>query len=47
MCRESIQRVLRERRKPVYAVGNEGALVVDETGVKTVGDVTVFEVDKI
>ena len=45
--RESIQRVLRERRKPVYAVGNEGALVVDETGVKTVGDVTMFEVEKI
>ena len=41
---ESIQRVLRERRKPVYAVGNAGALIVDENGVKTIGDVTLFEV---
>ena len=44
--RESIQRVLKERRKPVYAIGNAGALIVDETGRKTIGDVTLFEIEK-
>ena len=44
--RESIQRVLKERRKPVYAIVNAGALIVDETGRKTIGDVTLFEIEK-
>lgn len=38
-----IARVLRERRRPVYAMANEkGAIVIDETGLKLLGDVHVF-----
>ena len=46
MQKESIQRVLRERKKPVYAVGNAGALIVDESGVRSIGDVELFEAEK-
>lgn len=43
--KESIQRVLCERRKPVYAVANDGALIVDNDGVRMIGNVTLFEVN--
>lgn len=41
---DSIKRFLSERHKPIYAMGDEGAIIVDEEGRKImVGDVTYFE----
>lgn len=43
---DSIQRVLSERHRPIYAVGDEGAIIVNEEGHKIlVGDVTYFEAE--
>ncbi len=38
----SIQKVLAERGKPIYATGGNAAIVVDNGDIKTLGDVEVF-----
>ncbi len=40
--RESMRRYFSERRKKIYAVGNEGAIVYNKGTVKTFGDVTLY-----
>ena len=41
--RESVERVLRERRKPVYAMREHGAIVVENGSVYAIGEVKRFD----
>ncbi len=36
---ESIERFIKEKKKPVYAIGDKGALIVDNGNVRMIGDI--------
>ena len=37
-----IKKVLAEKNKPVYAIGETGALIVDNGAIKTIGSIKAF-----
>lgn len=39
---DCIKRYIREKKKPVYAIGDSGALIVDGTDIQIIGDVEYY-----
>jgi len=40
----SIKRYIAEKRKPVYAIGDNGALIVSGTDIQMIGDVVYYPI---
>jgi len=40
----SIERFISEKRKPIYAIGDKGALIVDKGNVQKIGDVKIYSI---
>ena len=41
--RDSINRCIKETQKPVYAIGDKGAVLVDQGKIITLGDVKKYQ----
>lgn len=41
--RGSIERILYDRQKPVYAIGDKGAVIINQRDIQFIGDVEAFE----